>query len=91
MHDPYSDFSIRIMKRFSDANTLIKKQRIIDHFVKKLRTDGLTDKDIIKIAQSSREMISNTDAYKKLFEKELQRALNKKWFIKKNHKKTLGE
>jgi len=36
----YSDFSIRMKTRFAKAKTSAEKQRIVDYFVKKLRTAG---------------------------------------------------
>ena len=88
MHD-YSDCSIRMKKRFAKAKTSAEKQQIVDNFIKKLRNDGLSNKEIerIAIAQGNREMISNTEAYKKA----LKKALGDKNYIKKTSKKSLGE
>ena len=91
----YSDLSISMKKRFAKAKTPAEKQRIVDNFVKKLRFDGLNNEQIINIgkieritiAQRNREMISNTEVYKKALEK----ALGDKNLIKKTSKKTLGE
>jgi len=91
MHD-YSYLRIRMKARFAQAKTFAEKQQIVDNFVKELRANGLSNEEIIKIseikrlkiAQDSREMISNNDAYKKALEKALGKKIN---FIKKSSKK----